>query len=178
MLAVTPSPAQQAPGANGNGANGKAGGNAPGAPVDARAAARATNDRLRGVSREDALLGGPGAYGDPYRSAMDANETRQSDLMRAERVPNPAMRGNGYDPSAPAGGQALARPKGLAADGAGGAAPAQEAGPPVNAPPGAGLPAPGNAAPPSTPEQAAQSLYRDPFNGPKGATQQLYRSPW
>jgi hypothetical protein len=170
LVAAAPLAAQQAPAANANAAN-KAGANAPAGVPDANAAARAANDRLRGVSREESLLGGPAAHSDPYRSALDAADSAQTDLMRAERVPNPAMKGNGYAPLPPAGGRPAARAAGAGADAGVGGAGA-----------GAGAGAAGNAAggggPPATAPQAAQSLYRDPFNGPAGAAQQIYHAPW
>ena len=168
LVAAAPLAAQQAPAGN---ANGNAAANAPAALPDANAAARAANDRLRGVSKEDSLLGGPAASRDPYRSALDAEDTRQSNLMRAERNPNRAMNGTGYDPLPPAGRGGNAR----AAGGDAGAGAGAGAG---NAGGMAGNAAPDGNAPPTTADQAAQSLYRDPFNGAKGAGQQVYRSPW
>jgi hypothetical protein len=135
---------------------------------DANAAARAANDRLRGVSKEDSLLGGPSMSRDPYRSALDAEDTRQSDLMGAERVPNGVMNRNGYDPVPPAKGAPNARAP--AAD-AGADAALNPVGMEGNAAGGGGK------ARANTPAQAAQKLYRAPFKGNDGA-QQVYRSPW
>lgn len=142
-----------------------------------RASARAVNEPLRGISKEDALLGAPGAYRDPYRSEYDAGETGESDLMKAERVPNGTtdQGAKGYDPLPPGGRRQLGRAAGAAADaggvGAGGGAGAG------NVAVAGGNGAPG-AAPPDTAQQAAKSLYSDPFGGAKGAAQQVYHTPW
>ncbi|PMS35383.1 hypothetical protein [Trinickia symbiotica] len=166
LAAAAPAAAQQ----QGAGANAAAGND--------RAAARAENEPLRGISKEDALLGGPGAYRDPYRSQYDAGETGESDLMKAERVPNGAtdQGAKGYDPLPPGGRRQLGRAAGAAAD-AGGAGAGGGAGG-GNAAVARGNGAPG-AAPPDTAQQAAKSLYSDPFGGgAKGAAQQVYHTPW
>jgi hypothetical protein len=152
LLVAEPLAAQQAPDV------GNANANAPAGAVGSRAA----NDRLRGVGKEDPLLGGPAAYRDPYRSALDAGDTQQSDLIRAERVPNGSTIGNGYDPLPPGGGARVGGAR-IADTGAGAGA-------------GAGGAPGGNAAPNA--EQAGQSLYRDPIGGAKGNGAQVYRSPW
>lgn len=159
--------AQRAPaGANANGANAAAG--------NGNADARAVNDSLRGVSREDSLLGGPGAYSDPYRAEYDAGETGESDLMKAERVPNgtTAQGAKGYDPLPPGGrkqaGRAAADAGGVGAGGGAGGGNVAAAG-------GNGAP---TAGPADTAQQAAKSLYSEPFGGAKGAAQQIYHTPW
>jgi hypothetical protein len=161
LFAAAPLAAQQAPGVGD--ANAEA--NAPQGAANRAAASRATNDRLRGAGEEDSLLGGPAAYRDPYRAALDAGGTQQSDLMRTERVPNGATNGNGYAPL-PRGGRGRVPAVGVGANvGEGAGAPGMAG----NAPGG-------NAAPDA--EQAAQPLYRDPFGGANGNGAQVNRSPW
>lgn len=115
-------------------------------------------DPLRGVGNEQSLLGSPPPYRDPYRSALDANETRQTDLMRVERIPDSTMKGDGYAPLP--GGAGRRRFPGAAA--------AADAG--------------GPAAAAKTPQDAAQTLYLESLKGPKAAAagtgQQIYRMPW
>jgi hypothetical protein len=168
LLAAAPLAAQQAPATGNANANGDAYANAPPA-----AANRAANDRLRGVGDEDSLLGAPAAYRDPYRSALNAGDMQQSDLMRAERVPNGVANGNGYDPLPPGGGKPVAR----AAGAGGGADAGGGGGGGGGGAPGVAGNAPGGNAAPNT-AQAAQPLYRDPFGGAKGNGGQVYRSPW
>lgn len=161
LVAASPLAAQQAPG-NAGGANARAGAPARGAATAERhAAAQTAANQLRGAGDEQSLLGAPGAYRDPYQSALDANETQQTELMKAERVPSGgtnANGGNGYDPLPPGGRRPL-----RAADANGAAA-----------------------APATTPQEAAQAAYRDSFNGQKTkaaanglpAAQPVYKSPW
>ncbi len=192
LLAVAPVAAQQAPA---GAANGAAGANA--AAGDGNAPRGAPNNGLHGVSKEDALLGGPGAYRDPYRSALDAGDMEQSDLMKAERVPNGTTGdgAKGYDPLPPGGRRNIGRRAPAAADaggvgagggvgvgaagaGAGAGAGVGGVGAGAGAGAGVGANAAARAAPPDA-QQAARSLYTDPFGGgTKGAAQQVYHTPW
>lgn len=168
LVAASPLAAQQAPG-NAGGANARAGaparggaaGDAPPTGAERHAAAQTAANQLRGAGDEQSLLGAPRGYRDPYQSALDANETQQTELMKAERVPSGgtnANGGNGYDPLPPGGRRPL-----RAADANGAAA-----------------------APATTPQEAAQAAYRDSFNGQKTkaaanglpAAQPVYKSPW
>ncbi len=162
---VCAQPADAAPAAAAG--NGKAGNNRAAAPAgpaapptaaDRAAAARTTANQLRGVDNEEALMGGPSAYRDPYRTAGDAEDTRQTELMKAERVPTGGGPGFGYDPLPP-GGRRRPPPAGAGDADAAGA----------------------DNGPARTPQAAAQAAYRDAFKGPaKGAAngQAVYRMPW
>lgn len=159
-LAAQPpgAPAAAAPG------NGKAGNNngaaaaAPPTAADRTAAARTTANQLRGIGNEEALMGGPPAYRDPYQAAGNAEDTRQTELMKAEQVPNGGGSGFGYDPLPP-GGRRRPPPAAEGADAAG-----------------------ADNGPARTPQAAAQAAYRDAFKGPaKGGNangQAVYRMPW
>lgn len=118
-------------------------------------AAKAADRRLQGVADERALLGAPSSGRDPYRAALDAHETQQTDLMKAERMPNRALEAHGYDAPPAAGRKPRAR---MPADAAN---------------------APGNVTA-NTPQDAAQTVYRESFKGPKANAggQQVYRMPW
>jgi len=170
LCIVTPLAAQEVPAAKAN---------------DAKAAARAADDSLRGVTREDAMRGGPSPYRNPYRAAFDANETSQTDLMRAGRMPN--RDGNGYDPLPAGGGRKpaarAAADAGNGVAGAGAAAGLSGTGLGSGAAPVAGAAQAGGAqaggvAPADMAQGAARTLYRDPFGGPNAAAQQIYHSPW
>lgn len=151
--------AAAAPGnANGNHGPAHGAGAPPATGADRSAAARAAANQLRGIGNEEALMGGPSAYRDPYRSAADADETRQTELMKAERVPTGGGDGFGYDPLPPGG-----RRKPLPAAGADADA------------------APAENGPARTPQAAAQAAYKDAFKGPAKANangQAVYRMPW
>ena len=157
LAAAPPDAAPAAAQGNGNARNNNraaapAADAAPPTAADRSAAARTTANQLRGVGNEEALLGGPSAYRDPYRSAGDADETRQTDLMKAERVPTGG--GGGYDPLPPGG----RRP-----------------------PPADANAAAADNGPARTPQAAAEAAYRDAFKGPaKDAVngQAVYRMPW
>jgi hypothetical protein len=162
LLAAAPLAAQPpgapagAPGA-GNARNNNAAA-APGTAGDRTAAARNTANQLRGVGNEEALMGGPPAYSNPYPTAGDADEARQTDLMKAERVPTGGGPGFGYDPLPPGG-----RRRPPAADAANGGAAGADNGPA------------------RTPQAAAQAAYRDAFKGPANGNangQTVYRMPW
>ncbi|PMS11594.1 hypothetical protein C0Z17_14130 [Trinickia caryophylli] len=114
-------------------------------------AAKAADRRLQGVADERALLGAPSPGRDPYRAALDAHETQQTDLMRAERMPNRALEGNGYDAPPAAGRKPRVR-----------------------------MPADAGNAPANTPQDAAQAVYRESFKDPRANAggQQVYRMPW
>jgi len=168
LLATAPLAAQPpdaaaaaAPGRGNVGNNNRAAAGAPDAApptaADRTAAARTTANQLRGVGNEEALMGGPSAYRDPYQSAGAAQDTRQTELMKAEQVPTGGGTGFGYDPL-PAGGRR--RPPAGAAD-------ADAAG--------------ADNGPARTPQAAAQAAYRDAFKGPaKGNAngQAVYKMPW
>lgn len=101
-------------------------------------------------------MGGPSPYRDPYRAAADADDTRRTDLMKAERAPTRG--GNGYDPLPPGGRRRPPPPAGADAD----AAAAENV-------------------PARTPQADAQAAYRDAFKGPAKANvngQPVYRMPW
>jgi hypothetical protein len=131
---------------------------APGTAGDRAAAARTTANQLRGIGNEEALMGGPPAYSNPYPTAGDADEARQTELMKAERVPTGGGPGTGYDPLPPGG-----RRRPPPADAANGADNGADNGPA------------------RTPQAAAQAAYRDAFKGPANGNangQTVYRMPW
>ncbi|MGN6808210.1 MAG: hypothetical protein ACTHJZ_20005, partial [Trinickia sp.] len=101
LAAAPPGAPAGAPGA-GNARNNNAAA-APGTAGDRAAAARTTANQLRGIGNEEALMGGPPAYSNPYPTAGDADEARQTELMKAERVPTGGGPGLGYDPLPPGG---------------------------------------------------------------------------